>query len=109
MTTSDANIFWKKLFKKELLNKNSTKKALDFAKLPNVNLIYSPKGIVAYHKPGYIKVEGSEVFHDSGIVESKNFTYAVTFFSRNYPTHEEGAEFGKKLTKIIYDWFADQQ
>ncbi len=108
-TTNDANIFWEKLFKEELLNKESTKKALGFAKLPNVNLIYSPKGTVASHKPGYIEIKEAEVYHDSGIVQTKEFAYAVTFFSRNNPTHAEGAEFGNKLTKIIYNWFADQQ
>lgn len=107
MTTNDANIFWEKLFNGELLSSENTKKALTFTKLPNVNLIYSPKGTVASHKPGYIEVKGSEVYHDSGVVQTKDFAYAVTFFSRNNPTHEEGGEFGKKLTKIIYDWFSE--
>lgn len=106
MTTNDANIFWEKLYAEELLNSNSTKQALAYAKLPNVNLIYSPKGIVASHKPGYIEIKKSEVYHDSGIVRTKDFTYVVTFFSKNNPTHEEGGKFGKKLTKIIYDWFS---
>lgn len=106
MTTNDANIFWEKLYAEELLNSNNTKQALAYAKLPNVNLIYSPKGIVASHKPGYIEIKESEVYHDSGIVKTKDFAYVVTFFSRNNPTHEEGGEFGKKLTKLIYDWFS---
>ena len=107
MTTNDANIFWEKLYAEELLNSNSTKQALAYAKLPNVNLIYTPNGITVFHKPGYIEVKSSEVYHDSGIVKTKDFTYVVTFFSRNNPTHEEGGKFGKKLTKIIYDWFTE--
>lgn len=107
MTTNDANIFWENLYAEELLNSDNTKKALDFAKFPNVNLIYVPESVSVRHKPGYVEVVGSEVYHDSGIVQTKDFTYVVTFFSRNNPTHEEGAMFGKKLTKIIYGWFAD--
>ena len=106
MTTNDANIFWKKLYAEELLNSNNTKQALAYAKLPNVNLIYTPNGITVFHKPGYIEVKRSEVYHDSGIVKTKDFAYVVTFFSRNNPTHEEGGKFGKNLTKIIYDWFS---
>ncbi|MEX0616953.1 MAG: serine hydrolase [Candidatus Woykebacteria bacterium] len=106
MSTRDANLFWQKLYRGELLNKDSTKKALQYSTLPDVKVIYASQGDALYHKSGYIDAVSSEVFHDSGIVETDNFSYLVSFFSRNNPSHEEGKKFGLRVTKIVYAWFS---
>jgi hypothetical protein len=106
LTANDANLFWQKLFDGKILGEEARKKALEYAKLPSVKLIYSLDGAVVYHKPGYLYDATSEAYIDSGIVEHENFTYAVSYFSTNNSTHQAGADFGLKTTKIIYEWFA---
>jgi hypothetical protein len=104
-TANDANLFWKKLYDGELLNSEMTGRALNYAKLPNVKIIYHPDGAVAYHKPGYIWGT-DETYIDAGIVETPKFAYAVSFFSRKNPDHNEGGQFSLKLTKMVYDFFS---
>ena len=106
LTANDANLFWQKLFSGKILGEEMTKKALEYSKLPSVKLIYTPEKAALYHKPGYIELIDSETYIDTGVVEAERFSYVVSFLSRNNPTHQAGADFGLKATKIIYEWFA---
>ncbi len=107
MSVGDAALLWQKIYQKDLLNDEMTKKALEYAKLPNVKLIYSDKEASVYHKPGYIGTLDAETYIDSGVVETGSFAYAVSYFSRKNPSHQQGADFGQQLTKTVFDWFGE--
>ncbi|OGY25407.1 MAG: hypothetical protein A2Z24_02860 [Candidatus Woykebacteria bacterium RBG_16_44_10] len=106
LAANDANLFWQELFEGKILGEEMRKKMLEYAKLPKVKLIYAPEEAAVYHKPGYIGSVDAETYIDAGVVETERFSYVVSFFSRNNPTHQAGADFGQKVTKVIYEWFA---
>jgi hypothetical protein len=85
-----------------------TKKVLEYSKLPDRSFIYSSKAVSVYHKPGYIIGESPQSVIDCGVVESEKFSYVVSYFSDNNPTYQQGVDLGLRLTKIIFEWFAQE-
>lgn len=102
-TAKDIGLFFEKLYKGELVDREYSKKMLDILEKQALNDLipkYLPEKIKVAHKTG----EFEQFKHDSGIVFSGKGDYIIVVLSKTknpYQTAEKIANFSKK----IYEYF----
>jgi beta-lactamase class A len=105
-TADDIALFYKKLYKGELANKQYALEMLDLLKAQTLNdklPKYLPKGTVAAHKTGEIEY----LSHDAGIIYTPNGDYIIVVLSESsYPLGAE--ERIAQISKSVFDYFSSQ-
>jgi beta-lactamase class A len=102
-TANDVVLFFEKLYKEELGNKDSTAKMLDILKNQQLNEglpKYLPKNTLVAHKTGDLGL----FKHDAGIVFSEKGDYIIVVMSES--SSPLGAqERIAQISKAVYDYF----
>lgn len=102
-TASDIVLFYEKLYKGQLVNRQNTEEMLDLLKRQKLNNKlpkYLPKDTVIAHKTGELDL----FTHDAGIVYVSNGDYIIVVLAESkdrFVTEENIA----KLSKAIFDYF----
>ncbi len=103
ITAYDAMLFFEKLYKGELANKENTQAMLDLLKRQQLNEKIPkllPSGTLVAHKTGEINM----MTHDAGIVFMPNGDYIISILSEsNYPPG--AVERIAQISKSVYDYF----
>lgn len=102
-TAWDIALFYEKIYKGELVNKNSSKEMIKVLKKQQLNNglpKYLPKNVAIAHKTGDI----GWFKHDAGIIFDKNGDYIIVVLSEtNSPPFAQ--ERIAKLSKAVYEYF----
>lgn len=102
-TPNDIALFFEKLYKSELADRENTQKMMDLMKKQTLNHKIPkilPKETVVAHKTGEI----GYFTHDAGIVFGKNTDYIIVVFSEsNIPSAAE--ERIAEVSKSVFDYF----
>lgn len=105
-TAHDIALFYEKLYKGELANKQSTKEMIDLLKGQRLNKKipkYLPIGTVIAHKTGEI----TSFSHDAGIIYSPKGDYIIVVMSKS--TYPPGAvERIAGVSKNVYTYFTQK-
>lgn len=102
-TPSDIALFFEKLYKGELSNKENTDKMIDLLKKQRSNdklPKYLPQGVIIAHKTGEIDLFS----HDAGIVYSPNGDYIIVVLSESN-TPPGAKERISEVSKAVYEYF----
>ncbi|MFC1647069.1 serine hydrolase [Patescibacteria group bacterium] len=104
-TTSnrDIAILMKKIYQGEITNPSYTKEMLEFMtdslfedRIPAL----LPPEVKVYHKIG----NGTKLYHDAGVVETKNTVYYIGIFTSDVPDEKSTFETEAKISKTVYDF-----
>lgn len=102
-TPSDIALFFEKLYKGELANKENTEKMIDLLKKQQLNdklPKYLPQDAVVAHKTGEI----GWFSHDAGIVYSPSGDYVIVVLSESqFPSGAEDRI--AQVSKAVYEYF----
>lgn len=104
-TASDISLFFDKLIKGELANKESTEKMIELLKAQRLNNKlprYLPEGVVIAHKTAELGLFS----HDGGIVYLPDGKYVIVVMSKsNYPPGAE--ERIGQISQNVYEYFTN--
>lgn len=102
-STSDILVFYEKLYRKELVNKEASGQMLALLKLQQLNdriPLYLPESIESAHKTG----ELGPFKHDAGIVFTEKGDYIIVLMSESSDP-KAAAEREARVSKAVYDYF----
>lgn len=106
-TAQDIAIFFKKLYKGEVVSTKASDKIIEILGLSKINdrlPAQLPENTKVVHKTG----ELSRVRHDAGIVYLESYPYVIVLLSKDLKYEDDGIETLAKISKDVYDYFQDK-
>lgn len=105
-TASDMALFFKKLYKKEVVSPSASEKLINLlsdSQLNNRIPAKLPKELKIAHKTG----ELPQIRHDAGIVFLDNNPYLIVLMSQNLTYEDTAIELLANISKDIYTYFSN--
>lgn len=109
-TAEDVALFFRKLYKGEVVSKSASEKIMEILELSKINdrlPANLPEGVKVVHKTGELPY----LRHDAGLVFPSNFPrspyhpYLIVLLSKDLEFEDEGVETLAKISQGVYDYF----
>lgn len=106
-SAQDVGLLLEKIYKGEMVSFEQSESMIDFLATAQVNNripALLPKEVKVAHKTG----ELSQVRNDAGIVFLQGNPYVIVLMSKNLKYEDEGIENLAEISKIVYDYFLNE-
>ncbi|MBI4036835.1 serine hydrolase [Candidatus Daviesbacteria bacterium] len=107
-TAQDMAIFFKKLYKGEVVSRAASDKIsslLDLSAIEDRIPAQLPTDLKIIHKTG----ELPHLRHDAGIVYLESYPYVIVLFSKDLKYEDDGVETLANISKDVYEYFSQKK